>query len=187
MEPIDFWQDMIDDPSEIVLYPLSSVQALDVSEDAKAFLSQTGLPESAAPFLDFETPRSGSFTSVAAEYGLGSEYDPYMIIGGNGSGDSIAVAADGSGTIVYFNHDKQFEKVFMNTSVCQLADSLKAFGTLVQKTQEENGEEAYLDNDIPEHLLEWIEVRLKEIDLDAMSGGCHWWHEVENVKSGKYE
>jgi hypothetical protein len=183
--PLNYWKEFVEDLSEVVLYPSAALQELNIPEDCQIFLSQKGLPESAAPFLDFKAPPIGKFQSVSELWNLGDDYRSFAVIGSNGSGDSIAISPDGA--VVYFNHDNGFEKVLMNTSVSKLGESLKNYDELIAKTQAENGEDAYLDNDIPKHLQEWIETSLNDIDPPALKESCFWRQEIENLKSGKYE
>lgn len=186
MEPDIYWQDLINDLTEVVLYPAEAVLQLNIPEDAREFLTHTGLPDSAAPFLSFSVPESGEpLPTVAEQSGLGSEYAAYAVIGHSGSGDPIAIATDGSGTVVCFNHDNDFEKVFVNTSVRQFAESLKAYAEFVRKTRQLGGPDALAGGNIPPHLGDWITARLTEIDPPALQPGCHWWWETGGLTAGE--
>ena len=171
------------EPFDQVLYSSEAVRQLNIPQDAQDFLIERGLPGDAAPFLSFSAPEGCRFTSVAEMWNLGDYFCPYLVIGSNGSGDPIAIASDGSGGVVYFNHDNRFERVFMNSSVGQLAASLKAYEELVDRTRVEAGDDAFINNDIPMHLQDWIEGTLRDIDPAALGEGCHWREEVDSLRS----
>lgn len=171
------------EPSDQVLFPTQAVRRLDIPRDAQDFLIEQGLPMYAAPFVDFSAPEGDRFMSVAESFGLGDDFSSYVVIGSNGSGDPIAIASDGSGVVVYFNHDNRFERVFMNSSVGQLAASLEAYEELIAQTRAEKGDEAFLNNDIPAHLHHWIEGALRDIDPAALQDGWFWREEVDSLKS----
>ena len=97
------------------------------------------------------------------------------------------MTTDGSGIVAYFNHDNKFQKVFMNSSLSQLVESMDAYKEVVRRTKEENGEDAFLDNDIPRYLQNWIENKLKDIDPSALDEQSHWWQEVQGIRAGKYD
>lgn len=168
-----------------VLFPPQAVRQLNIPRDAQDFLIERGLPRYAAPFLDFSAPEGDRFMVMAEIFGLGDDFSSYAVIGSNGSGDPIAIASDGSGVVVYFNHDNRFERVFMNSSVGQLAASLEAYKELIVQTRAEKGEAAFINNDIPAHLHDWIEGTLGGIDPDALQDGCHWREEVDSLKSAQ--
>jgi hypothetical protein len=46
------------------------------------------------------------------------------MIGNNGSGDPVCINLNNKNEIVYLNHDNDFEKVFINRSVHQLAECI---------------------------------------------------------------
>lgn len=70
----------------------------------------------------------------------------------------------------------------MNASIPQLAELLLAFSILIRETIKENGEEAFLDNDIPQRLRGWIAQELKSIDSLAFQRGCFWDTELDNLQ-----
>jgi hypothetical protein len=53
MTPGDFKRAWEQDEFKLITFPPEVVANLHVSEDQRAFLIQPGLPESAAPYLDF--------------------------------------------------------------------------------------------------------------------------------------
>jgi len=104
----DLWRD--DDDSLVLFFPelLTDIQ---ISDNSKIFLTSAGLPESAAPFLDFAAPVDGTLKTASRLWRLSSKYDRYWVIGSNGSGDPICIDESENGQIVYLNHDHDFRRV----------------------------------------------------------------------------
>ena len=83
--------------------------------------------------------------------------------------------------MVYLDLNGNLRRVFMNSSIPQLAESLLAYRYLVSETQRRNGEDAFLDGNIPDDLKQWLHDELKRIDSAAVAEGCHWSDELENL------
>jgi len=97
-------------------------------------------------------------------------------------GDPICIDEESKGRIVYFNHDNDFELIFINSSVSQLAESLLAYRHLVTKTNETNGKGAFLDRNIPKELQLWIFEELSSIDGVALEEGCFWKESLDELQ-----
>jgi hypothetical protein len=96
------------------------IESLKLSPEDRAILLKVGLPESAAPFLDFNAYDIDKLNDYSV---LVPDPARFYIIGHNGSGDAIAIDKN-IGHIVFFNHDMDLEKVFINSSVVKLAKCL---------------------------------------------------------------
>lgn len=135
MQPLDFvrnWNAQ-DERETLLRFPPESLADLKISVDARNFLIEAGLPDSAAPFLSFEVPKDGSLPRVSQAWQLPETYNPFRVIGFNGSGDPICLDENAFGAVIFLNHDNHFERVLMNSSVLQLAESLLVFRGCVQK------------------------------------------------------
>ena len=174
-EFVDRWLD--DDDGELVRYPNVPCG---LSPDTLQFLADAGLPKSAAPFLSFSSPSKSKFVPVSQSWPLTDDYDHLLEIGSNGSGDPICIDPS-TGKICYLNHDDRFDRVFINSSVLALAHSLLAFRHLVRETQARNGEDAFLDGNIPADLQEWFRMTVAEADPDAMRDDNFWPCELADV------
>jgi hypothetical protein len=171
-----------DDSESLVVFPTNAVVDIAIPVDSKAFLTTGGLPESAAPFLDFRVPDHGALQTVAEMWQLAPEYNRYRVIGFNGSGDPLSIDESFGGQIVYLNHDFDFHRVLINSSVPQLAESLLAFRHLIRETQRRNGDDAYLDGDVPQDLQQWLLSEIIRIDPAAAHPDCFWPQELENIR-----
>jgi hypothetical protein len=52
------------------------------------------------------------------------ELKDYLMIGSNSSGDPICIDLEINNEVVYLNHDNYFERIFMNSSISQLLQSI---------------------------------------------------------------
>ena len=170
----------IEENGKILKFSAEVLKNVNIDNESKKFLIEAGLPESASPFLEFEVPNGEDIPTVSKKWEIDKEYSIYKCIGSNGSGDPICIN-ETSGNIVYLNHDDDFKEVFINSSIPQLAESLLAFARLVEETINENGEEAFLDNNIPVGLKNWITNEIKRIDEIAINESSFWGTELINI------
>lgn len=164
-------------PSEeepLCRFPEETTNDLNIPDDCKVFLNEAGLPESAAPFLEFRSPEEGPLKTAAEARQLSSDFDRYRVIGFDDAGNPLCLDERERGAVVYLDHDNRLQRVFMNSSIQQLAESLLAFEKMIRDTQEQNGEDAYLDGDIPETVRVWVRAELEMIDASAVADGCFW-------------
>lgn len=177
----DLWYST-DHACPLMLFPVETLADIAVPEHSKVFLQEVGLPDSAAPFLDFKVPKEGALPTAADHWQLGDSFRRYRVIGSNGSGDSVCLDEAIDGAVVYLNHDDGFRAVFMNTSIAQFGESLISYRQMIERTCELNGEDAYLDGDIPDDVKSWLKDELVRIDPNAMKAGFHWPIELDNLE-----
>jgi hypothetical protein len=103
---------------EFVEFEPSRLSAL--SEDDRSFLTSNGLPRAASPFLAFAAYSAPEIAERVETFAVPGSYFP---IGHNGSGDIIAIELT-TREIVYFNHDNENLRVFINTTLRQFAECL---------------------------------------------------------------
>ena len=167
MRPLDFVRSWNTQNEREVLLHFSpeSLSDVKISADTRNFLLEAGLPESAAPFLNFEVPKNGSLPAVSQVWKLPETCSHFRVVGFNGSGDPICLDENAFGAVVYLNHDNRFERVLMNTSVLHLAESLLVFRDCVKKRATEESEE-------------WCLEELKRVDEIAWQRNSFWREEV---------
>lgn len=106
---------------EFVVYEAGQVCSL-APQDAELLVKQ-GLPRDAAPFLSFEAYSSSQIAHRLMVYGISEDYFP---LGQNGSGDVLAIDRR-SREVVYFNHDFDNARVFINSTLVLFAQCLCIF------------------------------------------------------------
>lgn len=169
------------DDVPLVRFPKKAMERLSLSEDDKAFLVQAGLPEDAAPFLTFEAPESGPLPTVAEQWDQPKAFASYRLIGSDGSGNPIALDENSNGEVVLLDHENKFARVLMNKSIRQLGETLLAYRKLVSDSQEEFGEDAFLDGQTSEAARKELKQELMRIDPAALATGCFWHGELKNL------
>jgi hypothetical protein len=163
------WERVAED--RLVVFPANSLSDVRVPSEVVAFLTEAGLPEEAAPFLDFEPPKSGTLERVSAVWRQPSALDRYRVVGGNGSGDPVCLDEEAGGQIVYLNHDDRFQRVLMASSVFTLAECLLEFRDVVACA----GGDAEL---VTAEQYTALLARFRDIDPAASGAGSYWEQEI---------
>ena len=178
MTPDEFKGAWERDNDKLVTFPPEVVATLRIPEAHRAFLIEPGLPESAAPYLDFGGKQYIQIPSAAELWKAGEAFQRYRIIGANGFGDPICLDEESAGAVVYLNHDDEMNRRFMNSTVDRLAFSLLAFRDVVQETQRRGGSDAYLNGQIPGDLVDQFIVQMEEIDPPAIESEQFWFRSI---------
>jgi HEAT repeat protein len=153
------------------------VEQLAIADEDREFLVEAGLPNSAAPFLSFDAPKSGELRTVADTYGRPDKFRRYRIIGSDGSGNPIVIDEEKKGEVVCLDHEEKFERTLINKSIRQLAESLLVYRSMVQGLTAAGGKDA-LSRGIPVKVRQQLHRDLKKIDPAAMKTGGFWPEET---------
>lgn len=163
----------------LIKYTANRVNSLLISEEAKEFMIIAGLPESAAPFLNFETEEKGGIKKVTEKYNLNEKYSKYIYLGFTETGNPLCLVEE-SGEVVYLDHENKYNEIFINSSIPLLAESLLEYSEFIKKIKQINGRRAFLDRNAPNDIIEWFKQRLYEIDPIALNDTCFWKEELDN-------
>lgn len=178
MTPEDFKRAWESGGNTLVTFPPEVVNTLRISEGDRASLIQPGLPDSAAPYLDFGGKHHIGIPSAADFWKAGDAFHRYRIIGANGFGGPICLDEESAGAVVYLNHDNEMRRCFMNSNVVCLAYSLLAFRDVVRESREPGGSDAFLDGRIPNDVVDKFITRMDEIDPPAIKSDCFWFRSI---------
>jgi hypothetical protein len=165
-----------DEASRLVRYPRSVVEQIAIPEESKSFLTDIGLPDGAAPFLDFGGSSHLSMPTVTEVWKAGEPR--YRIIGSNAYGDPICVDTESAGRVLYLLHEAEMTPRFMNSSIPQLAYSLLAFRQVVADTYAICGKGAFLEGRIPSDVVDRFITEMEAIDPPAISSENFWFHSI---------
>jgi len=155
----------------LIVFPEHSIADVRLPADARAFLVEVGLPEEAAPFLNFKPPKSGTLQRVSFAWHQPATFDRYRMIGSNGSGDPVCLDEETDGQVVYLNHDNRFQRVLMASSVITLAASLLQ----VRDFAAESGGFSAMTS---AESLEPLAARLRTIDPAVCGADGYWQQEI---------
>ena len=106
---------------EFVVFHIANLAMLDDADSA--FLLEQGLPRDASPFLSFAAYTPEEIRERLDTFAVSKDYFP---IGHNGSGDIVAIDTN-RGEVVYFNHDANNLRVFINSTLPLFAECLCIF------------------------------------------------------------
>ena len=166
----------------LVEYDNKVIDTCSLSQESKNFLVKAGLPESASPFLTFESSAKGGGGRLTEKYDDADPlYSKYIYVGFTGNGHPICID-EGNDEVIYIDYDKENEEVFVNSSIAQLAESLLVYVDFIKKIKAENGRRAFLERKATKDSLEWIANRLEEIDADSLTQGSFWEEELNNFQ-----
>lgn len=165
----------------LIDYDVNVINSLMLPKEAKEFLLEAGLPESAVPFLNFESSAKGGAVKLTDKYNFDASLSKYVYLGFTGAGDFICVT-EKTGEIVCLEHENTRKEIFINSSIPQLADSLLEYADFVKKVKSINGRRAFLERNAPQELIEWITKRLEEIDSRSLKDRCFWREELNYYK-----
>lgn len=174
-EFINKWNVNKDGP--LIKFNNQDIMVADFSDDVKRFLSIGGLPETPPPYLEFIYPEIRPITNV---FDMPEQFQNYWFLGTTGSGDPICITEEEE-NIVFLNNGDNYKEIFVNSSLNQFAECMLAYVSMIDKAIEVNGEDAFIENDIPESVIDWLKEELERIDSKCMQTGYFWYTEYENL------
>lgn len=161
----------------------SRLQGLKLLPSTIEFLTISGLPFEAAPFLSFAQDKDDIFDGInklSDQYDfLESEYDKYIVIGSCNDGDAIAINTNLNDEIEWLDHEDLFSSRFFNSSISTMAECLIAYRDFIFTIQQENGEDAYLNSDFSDEQFEQLKQKIKAADSRALTEEGFWKVQLE--------
>ncbi|WP_169577842.1 SUKH-4 family immunity protein [Saccharibacillus kuerlensis] len=148
-----------------------------ITEEARRFLCEAGLPADSAPYLEFRSDE-GRLSDLKTAFGMPKQYSAYWLLGSTGYGDPVCLKA-GSSQVVCIRMDQGGTEWFINSSIPQFAEFLLVYAELVQRTIRQNGPDAFLESNIPPDALKWMVREFGRIDPAGFAQGTFWREEVE--------
>ncbi|MCE4049579.1 SUKH-4 family immunity protein [Bacillus sp. Au-Bac7] len=173
----DKWDVNKDGP--LITFNSEDLLSTNLSDDMKKFLSIGGLPETPSPYLEFTSSQS-LIRSITNVFNMPEEFQKYWFLGLTSSGDPICII-EKKENIVFLNNSDNYKEVFINSSINQFAECLLVYSKMIDKAIEVNGEDAFIDNDIPDSVINWLKEELKRIDDKCLEKESFWVTEIENL------
>lgn len=162
----------------LVEYAMEKINPLSLPKDSKDFLIEAGLPESAAPFVNFKSSFKGGGSRLNEKFKECKKFSHYIYLGFTGNGDPICIV-ENTGEVVYLDHEDGCSETFINSSIQQLAESLLEYSEFIKKIKQANGKKAFLEKSAPKDLIDWVYNKLSEIDSKSLEQGCFWNEEID--------
>ena len=137
-------------------FPADRAAALWIPDVDRVLLTDSGLPEDAAPFLSFGLDTERALMPLDG-------FPNSVMIGHNGCGDAICVDQADGGAVVYYNHDNHMQRILMNSSLHAFAASLCAYSSFM-RTKDADA----------------FRLEISTIDPVASASDSFWISEMEN-------
>jgi hypothetical protein len=169
--------------SEQNLRPISlhTLNRFELDKETVEFLSQSGLPKDAAPFLSFvgDTHPNDKYSTICLLtewfHFLEAEYRKYVVIGSDGNGDVIVINMANNFIIEWLDHEDYFSSTFMNCSINQLANCLLCYRDFVKATKAGKSVDECFGTEFTDVQFDTLHDILEEIDQRAVREG--FWRE----------
>ncbi|MDF2084870.1 SUKH-4 family immunity protein [Bacillus pseudomycoides] len=176
MNPNEFLKRWNQKVYPLVHYEEDKLKNLDIPVACKYFLLKSGFPESAAPFLNFESTKNGSLLTLKEKYNVDASYERNTYLGFTGEGNILSMKVP-SGMVVCIDHEKM-EEVYVNQSIPQLAECMLEYSEFIKRIKEVNGRHAYLNREYKKEDLEVMIEKFIEIDKDCLNHNTFWNEEI---------
>ncbi len=161
MNPQEFEKQWLSMPDEkLNKFDIQLFKPYRVDNSTLEFLTTSGLPDTAAPYLNF-----------GPDYF--QEFNRLLIIGVQGQGDLIGISPEKSDK-VYATSVQGGRPYFVNSSVQQLASFLLIYRAFVTHIISERGEDAWINCDFTKDEFELMEAKFIEVDEDALELNTLW-------------
>jgi hypothetical protein len=161
-------------------------ELLGLQSNITNFLTNIGLPDSAAPFLSFEDIERNGLSKVYDVWGTRFDYsdedisrlDNYLVIGADGSGNPLVLDIKNGYEILHLDHEDLFRTVtFVNSNIFSLAEYLLEVRSMITEFNRISLERDEYDQ-IPAKLKESYIVKLEEVDTKATKESGFWIPEI---------
>lgn len=171
--------------------PLTSndIDTFGLSDQTVIFLKQCGFPRQAAPFLSFIDNSNRKFDSInyiSDLYNLPQEFDTYINIGSDGSGNPIVINTKENDIVELLDHEQDFTiSEFMNKNVLCLSACLIAYRNFVKSVNEANGPDSFLGANFTNQQFEILKNDLYNADKESAEKGF-WAKELHSLLTNRF-
>jgi hypothetical protein len=179
-------KELIDTWHENNIFKFDKDELIKFSVDSKTIdvLSNVGLPEDAAPFLIFGGLHDGK--TIADIYGTENPDDKYLIeIGIDGVGDTICIDVMNNNEIVACDHEDNFSKRYMNSSVTELLHFITIYRDFGQRLISKKGEDAFIESNFSDGELDELLEQFRAVDKKALDNGTYWSGEIQTLTANR--
>ena len=163
---------------------LDTLNRFELNKESVNFLSESGLPTSAAPFLSFVgnaqvNKQYSTINFLTDRFNfLEAEFRKYIVIGFYGHGDIIAINTANNFMIEWLDHENYFSPRFMNSSVSQLANCVLCYRDFVKAVNKGKTAGKNMRTTFTETQFDTLHDILESIDEKAVREGF-WKQELE--------
>ncbi|MEP2278966.1 hypothetical protein [Maribacter sp.] len=183
MKPEEFKKLWTSNEEKLNPISINRLNGLGLSDASIQFLNTAGLPQSAAPFLSFVTDSDDLYQGIHKltkiyEF-LEPEFDKYIVIGSCSDGDPIVVNTELEDRIEFLDHEDYFSSKPFNSNFSSMTDSLIAYSKFIERVQNENGEDAYMNSNFSDEQFETLKSELLLADSKIIKQNGFWLEQLE--------
>ncbi|MES2592137.1 MAG: SUKH-4 family immunity protein [Bacteroidota bacterium] len=183
MTPSEFKVIWTQDDNSLCPISIDRLNDLNLKQATIDFLTVAGLPDNVAPYLSFIKDTDDKYFGInrlTKQYDfLESEYEKFVVIGSDGSGNPIAINTSMNDRIEWLDHEDLFSSRYLNNSINQLAEILIIYKNFITQILLENGEDAYMDANFSDSHFENLKQKIVNVDSIALIEEGFWKEELE--------
>ena len=189
MTPQDFIIAWTKDGEQLFTLSIERLTNLNLQKETIKFLNIAGLPDNVAPYLSFVKDTDDLYNGInklTAQYKvLEAEYEKYVVIGSDGSGNPIAINTSKQDRIEFLDHEDYFSSRYMNNSIKELAEILIVYRDFLSTLLIENGEDAVMDSNFTDSQFKNLKEKISIIDPKAITEDGFWKEELEMLLANR--
>ncbi len=176
LQILKYWADQKEVPN---VYKSSQLNNPRLAQDTIEFLLECGLPNQAAPCLNFNSNYLSNIPTVNEWFEINFEgLNDYVVIGSNGSGDPVCIDLKKGNEIVFLNHDNDFERIFINSSIKKFANCLIVYAEFIITTNASVSSN-YLNGNFNHEEFKKLKEDLYNIDSNCLDNNTMWYYELQ--------
>lgn len=187
MTPIEFKELWMPDALNGWLeFDIAEIERSLLNNTTKDFL-KVGFPDSAAPYVDFGWSVYGNRFLNIFDYYSNSDLDistrNYWMFGSDGGGNPICFDISHNDRIVLLDHEQGFEMIAtINNNIAEFAECLLLYKNFISRIQEENGEDAFFDQNITDAQFLELKEAFKQVNTNIFKESEFWRSEISVLK-----
>ncbi|HVG64325.1 MAG TPA: SUKH-4 family immunity protein [Hyalangium sp.] len=178
------WQEGDELEEPCLPFEEEALEGVQLDGQTRSFLLRVGLPESAAPFMDFDAEREGESLAELSEMTGREEDTGLRVLGmyGEGEEDQFICLDERNGCrIVLRNPEKRGTPMLVNSGAPELLECLMVYRDLLGERTEAEEDEPRL----PQRLRARAAKMFKAKDPKAFQPGAFWYLEAGDADVGK--
>ncbi len=191
MTPLEFKNKWTTDTDTLFPLSIDRLQNLNLRQTTIDFLNEAGLPDNVAPYLSLVKDTSDLFDGInklTKQYDfLEKEYEKFVVIGADGSGNPLAIDTAEGDKIVWLDHEDMFSSRYVNRSISELAETLLIYRDFISEILRDNGEDAYLDSNFTDTQFEALKQKINLVDSQALIEDGFWKDELEMLLANRQD
>jgi len=167
---------------EMPIFPLDlkKLSSFSLKPQTIDFL-KIGLPKHVAPYISFKTgdKLSNSIETLNRIYDIQDEFEKYVVIGADGSGNPIAINTTNNDTVEWLDHEDYFSSSYFNSSIETMLSFFMIYEDFLKTILLENGEDAVLNSNFTDEQFIDMKNKMLLVDAKAVNELGFWNEELE--------